>query len=476
MFSESTFGYYIVGIAGQSNAHGWSVGLDPNLDYPDPRILQLANSGPNNDRVILANDPLSHKGGARANEIGFAMSFARLFLPTIPPSKKLLLLPCAVGGTGFSENNWNPNNELAQNYKNQIQKALALPGDHRFVGTLWHQGESDTDSATEAVNYPTQIKTLIEFIRSIPGAENSLFVVGEMAPTWVIEDPDREAVQQHLRNLPGFIPYTACVSSQGLLTHDGIHFDAASERALGERYFYGLVSASLNLPKQPSIRRPPKFSDSSPITPPPPTIPNDGLPPAIFRFNFSSGAAVDISGNNRSLILIAPALITDSPGRGKTLKAVDGGRADVAIAPPANYTKAAWLWTPNLGVNGNIISSDAIPDHVFWSPGTDGIMSAGHNGNFTVVFESSTLPTSQWVHYAVTYERATNTMKMFRNGVKTAQSTSSPIFEGGTSPTRIGYYAEAQNTFDSYLDKPAMWGVVLSEAQILALYNAEKSP
>ena len=259
-YSDERFGYYIVGIGGQSNAEGWAEGTDPTQDYSDPRILQLANSGNNKDKVILAKDPLAHNNGERANSIGFAMSFARLFVQTIPATKKLLLLPCAVGGSSFSDNQWRPGDNLAENYKGQIIKALALPGDNRFVGTLWHQGESDTDNETEAIAYTENIKKLIEYIRQIPGAENSFFIAGEMAPTWVQDNPNRGVVQNIIRSLSSSIGFSAIASAAGLLTHDGIHFSAAAYRVLGERYFYALTNAAANVPPPPVELRTPRVA------------------------------------------------------------------------------------------------------------------------------------------------------------------------------------------------------------------------
>ena len=67
------------------------------------------------------------------------------------------------------------------------------------------------------------------------------FIVGGMVPAWVAGDANRQTVQAALADTPNRVSGTAFVESSGLVPQaDGIHFDAASLRILGSRYFTAL--------------------------------------------------------------------------------------------------------------------------------------------------------------------------------------------------------------------------------------------
>ena len=105
-------------------------------------------------------------------------------------------------------------------------------------GILWHQGESDSTAAL-APGYAAKLRRLIARFRAELNAPDLPFIVGQLgefkdAP-W---DDARRTVDRAHQELPASIPRTGFVSARGLTDRgDKIHFDSASYREFGKRYF-----------------------------------------------------------------------------------------------------------------------------------------------------------------------------------------------------------------------------------------------
>jgi GH35 family endo-1,4-beta-xylanase len=166
--------YDIFIVFGQSNAVGLGVTIDPDIpiianimddDYANsinPNIKQYTW----NDEIMDARERIDHlisvekrQTGAKGN-YGFAMSFARQYVreKKLEPNKKVLLIGCAWGGTGFLNDyptkpemlieypRWRTNvrNELYDRTRERIKRALGKVGPYSEIkGMLWLQGESD---------------------------------------------------------------------------------------------------------------------------------------------------------------------------------------------------------------------------------------------------------------------------------------------------------------------------------------------
>ena len=169
-------------LAGQSNMVGFGLGFDAALDgTPDPRIGQWSQAG-GRGRIVAAIDPLLHPGAA-ARRVGLGLSFARAYIAARPPGRRILLVPAAVGGTGFANGRWNPGDDLFEAALKRTSAALAA-------------------------------------------APNACLA----------------AILDALAHLADTVPRTVDVSADGLTGNPGdkIHFDAASQRILGRRYFEAL--------------------------------------------------------------------------------------------------------------------------------------------------------------------------------------------------------------------------------------------
>lgn len=129
------------------------------------------------------------------------------------------------------------------------------------------------------------------------------------------------------------------------------------------------------------------------------------------------------------------------------------------IAANSSYTKMAWVYATNTSGNHNIISSLHNP---FWIAG--GRMCAGNSGSYQVVLDPSNIPLNRWVHVAVTYDYATTTMRLYRDGVQVAVNTSSPAGNGGAE--FIGSHAGTASYFTGRIDEVKIWTRAITPAEV----------
>jgi hypothetical protein len=240
-------GYDIIILAGQSNMVGRNGPVDPVLDSTNDRIYQYGNS---TGTITQASDPLDH-WDETANTVGMGMSFAKQYLPYLASNRNILLIPAADGGTGFSTGHWAVSGaarEWVKTAANAVINSAAEDEEHRVVAILWHQGE--TDRSYSQSQYTDALDTLIaEYRANITGASNVPFIVGEV-PSWSTQYG--AGVAASLLDITDRVKYTAFVSTSDLTDGgDSLHFDAASQRTLGARYYSQLATATSNAPNVP---------------------------------------------------------------------------------------------------------------------------------------------------------------------------------------------------------------------------------
>ena len=136
-FTKESFDILIQ--AGQSNSEGYGFGPVDNPYQPNDRVWYL------NGDFTLSRAAEEVTG----NEIqsNYSLSFAREYIAAgrLAEGRKLLILRTSVGGTGFLENSWKPEDDLFLRMMEMTRTALALNEDNRLVGLLWHQGETDAE-------------------------------------------------------------------------------------------------------------------------------------------------------------------------------------------------------------------------------------------------------------------------------------------------------------------------------------------
>jgi len=140
---------------------------------------------------------------------------------------------------------------------------------------------------------------------------------------------------------------------------------------------------------------------------------------------------------------------------------------------PVSYTKEAWIYVKTLSTQNNIISGgDSDGLHAFWIPNITGRLSAGHNGDWFALEDSVPLSINTWYHVAVTYDAATTTMKLYKDGqLISADANIDPVEEGNT--VRLGAFNDAANSFTGTMDEVKIWNRALSATEIASHMNCE---
>lgn len=262
-------GYDIIPILGQSNAKGTNTDYDlANIDVPDVRIFAYQQGGASPNAIVAASARLQPPAIDTLGGISFGHAFAKLWLSQAKPGRRVLLVPCAVGGTGFDA--WGASPSPQATWKvgshpdgvsnlydlavTQIQGALAAAGQNsRVVAVLWHQGEADSNIAVTETTYATNLDALIDGLRSsIPALATAPFLVGQMAPERLSTQagtagPNAAHINTPARKtLTGFAKGTA-----GYCAADNTHYLAQGQRLLAGEYWAAYWRALANVKGAP---------------------------------------------------------------------------------------------------------------------------------------------------------------------------------------------------------------------------------
>ena len=224
--------FYLFLLVGQSNMAGRGK-VEAQDQAPHPRVLVFNKQG----EWAPAIDPLHFdKPGAG---VGIGKTFGSL-LAESDPSVTVGLIPCAVGGSPIDS--WKPGAlDKATNthpWDDCMKRAHVALQAGTLKAILWHQGESDA-SPGKAATYETKLHELIARFRKDLNAPGVPFIAGQLGQfegsPW---NDGKQAIDKIYQSLPTKVPHTAIVSSEGLKDKgDKTHFDAASYREFGKRYF-----------------------------------------------------------------------------------------------------------------------------------------------------------------------------------------------------------------------------------------------
>ena len=146
------------------------------------------------------------------------------------------LIPCADGGTRIAQ--WQPGEILFDHAVMQTKLALR---NSKLGGIIWHQGESDCGEEYDPEVYRARFLNTMTCLRKELNAEHLPLIIGEIS--YDISKEWRYQAHCHemnilLNQLKDELPCCDIVSSKGLaLKADGIHFNSASLREFGHRYF-----------------------------------------------------------------------------------------------------------------------------------------------------------------------------------------------------------------------------------------------
>jgi hypothetical protein len=218
-------------LVGQSNMAGRGV-VETQDSVVHPRVLMFDRER----RWRVAVDPM-HFDKPIAG-VGPGRSFG-IALAAMDSDVRIGLIPAAVGGSPIPS--WAPGAaDVATHthpYDDAIARARAAMHDGTLKAVLWHQGESDSDSAASLL-YAQRLRAVISRFREDLGDPSMPFIIGQLGrfddTVWT---SGRARVDSAHRALAAEIPNVAFVSSEGLRDKsDKIHFTAAAARELGRRY------------------------------------------------------------------------------------------------------------------------------------------------------------------------------------------------------------------------------------------------
>ena len=235
-------------VMGQSNA----IGRAANTGLTHPAVTyQFDQSG----ALVPATTPLDHVG-AVTGDVGPDVGFARAWHAA--QTGTLTFVPCAVGGSGFSDDRWNPGDDLLAAAVARTDAALAAVraarGEARLGGFLFVQGETDA-GVLDKPGYAQALRAMIDALRRdvAEATDATPFVLGRMTPDFVASGPGPQAIDAAHSAVAAQTPHVAITTGAGLSAqpNDPVHYDAASLVAVGERLFGRVLDARNAAPRAP---------------------------------------------------------------------------------------------------------------------------------------------------------------------------------------------------------------------------------
>ncbi len=454
--NRSDIVYRIISGGGQSNIQGHTTATYTDADKAVADIYQWGSSGDYAGELDLAKEPLSHIT-QMTNLIGCMLGFAKSYLPSLKANERLILIPAAMGGTGFSDNRWNPGDDLFTNLVERTNTVLSTFPNAKLDAILWHQGEKDAQNAYGKAAHSAALDSMVlNFRGSILGAQYVPFIAGEMIYSWVGTDADKVAIQESIQELPSRLDNCYVVNTSTLTAQvDGIHFDEISMRALGVLYKDALLAAVT--------------TKASNIV---------AVPTPFVHLKYESGTVVtEESGKTITLFNTVNSYVENDYFSDYVVDA-NGTDSEIRIdaALPQTYTKCAWVKTNSGSTpNQNIISSDAATSHVFWISGETLQLAAGHSGNLTEIQDDSEIVENEWYHIAVTFDNTSRVAKMYKNGFLIKTVTFGGTLGATSSPIRVLAYQAEANCWNGQQYEQLVFDSVLTDEQVKAIAERRSS-
>jgi hypothetical protein len=212
-----------------------------------------------------------------------------------------------------------------------------------------------------------------------------------------------------------------------------------------------------------------------------PTV-TSALTNQVFFLPFGRGSlpTIDVYGTAMSASSPNPSIV-DTNSRGRVLNTSGNSFLFTTnnFTLSASYTKMAWIYplSANQSQTGNIISTHSGGViHYMWFENTTQL-SAGHGGNFAIrVTDPQPIASNVWYHYAITYNNATQTMIIYRNGSNVNTLTNAAFaWSGSTGQLGIGEFGGA-NIFNGYLDDVRVFNTALTAVNISTIFTSVNSP
>ena len=456
-------GFDVFLIAGQSNNLA-GTGLDVGIDVSHPDVFQWGREAPNNNVVILAEEPLDHVTEL-AGKIGYALAMIRdYYIPNgdLDAGRDVLLVTAASSSTGFSTNHWNPGDSLYEDAVLRVNTAIDENPGSVLKGILWHQGESDIASAA----YLDALDAMIAAMRSdiVAASATTPFILGGMVPFWVDALTDRRVQQGHIHGTlkrlthTGFAdPELPTVIEKAVPATDSTHYDAPTQRELAERYYDAWLAAQSN-----NDISAPSYSFDTDL---------------VGYWRFETGSFEDRAGANDPTVFGDPVLTFDTTYNEIVYSADANDYLETSLQLPNSYTKSVWVNMDAGSGSRNIISSkaDAGDQHFLYHNASGSKFAAGHQTNFIELQSTTVASNGTWYHLALTYDEASSTLTLYVNGSEEDQSTSVTVGGSGFRDVSIGAISGASSVHLGELRHARIYDRALTPSEVLEIFNAENS-
>ena len=242
-------------LIGQSNMQGEGKdGYNATLDAQHPRLLKFGSREGLESTFLTGGHRLTHPA-SNATTIGMGVEFGKTLLASgSDPEVVICLINHALGSTAIQW--WMPDtpdgvtNHVRQYmlYNEAVQRVTAASSYGVIKGVLWHQGEYNSNNNTtpdpEPALYGAYLNTLIDNLRNDLGNPGLPFICGKLMPGYPFTFTDTDGVkgsvkvEAALADVSRQRANTFCVDHNGLAGNaaDPIHFNAPSQRLLGQRY------------------------------------------------------------------------------------------------------------------------------------------------------------------------------------------------------------------------------------------------
>lgn len=223
---------WIFMMAGQSNMAGRGA-IEPQDTITHERIITIDSD----NNWVIARQPLHfYEPGLKGLDCG--ISFALELLNHIPDSITIALVPCAVGGSSVFQ--WlNDEQHRIVNLLSNFREKVKLAQTRGVIkAVLWHQGESNANTADLPV-YKDALMQLFSLFRGYIDHNEIPIIMGELGKFAIPDEKAErfEKVNKIIRSIAEENNHIYYVPSDGL-DHNGdnLHFDSAAQRELGRRY------------------------------------------------------------------------------------------------------------------------------------------------------------------------------------------------------------------------------------------------
>jgi hypothetical protein len=392
-------------LLGQSNMVGRAV-YDGLGGHP-AGVLQWGRVGAADGTLIPAVHPLAHWDPSSTNigpDVGFADAWT-----AANPGDTLVYMPGADGGTGFSDARWRVGDDLYADAVARINALFAANPGFEFGGFLWHQGEKDTGQ-TPAFYQPL-LDAMIAGLRSevTVAGPTTPFVLGQMVEAYYVGSAGREAIQAVINDTPNRVAYTAVASSAGLADKgDALHFGAAAQRVLGDRYHAAALAAAAGVATAPG--------QVTGLV----AVAGDGQVSLSWTASASGGTAITDYVIERQLGGGAFAVVADGVGVGTAF--VDTGRSNGVVY---GYRVGA---VNAVGTGAASVVASATPVAAAQSPAAVSAFDAASNAGSA----------ASYTFAGVAIGAGTVFVGVTRRGGSTANVTVTALTVGGAATTQLG--------------------------------------